>query len=92
MSGNLVIYVGTFNFVKDSQEVHGFNLIEFSKAGDKVNGRSTTLFSRDLIDVSNLQPGDIVDCGFEASQFLNAKPRLVSIKKVKNALEYLPFK
>lgn len=91
MSNNLIIFVGKFDFNKDSSTVYGFNLLELTKRDNQTTGRSQTLFSREPIDVSNIQAGDIVECGFDVPQFLNAKPKLVSIKKVKSYSDYLPF-
>ena len=91
MGKNLIIFVGKFDFSKDGGTVHGFNLVELSKRDNSTTGRSQTLFSRDTIDTTGIQAGDIVECEFEASQFLNAKPKLIAIKKVKSFSDYLPF-
>ncbi len=79
MSGNKIMFIGTFTFNKNNREGHGYNFVEFSETKqDGRVGRPKTLFG-DKLDVSGLTPGDIVECKFSSPEFLGGKPTLEAI-------------
>ena len=88
MSGNKIMFVNEFQFTKNGRTGYGYNFVEFSKDAQGLKtGRTSTLFTNEKVDISNVQSGDIVTCDFAPSMHLGGKSSLCGIKVVQRLFE-----